>query len=146
VKLALRLAALLLVVLAPLACRTTQTIVDGGVDDASRRTVEAFLSAVRAGNTQGVSDLWGTKDGPAREHMDRTEHDQRLFVIIRCLRNDSAVVKGEMPGTSGGRIMLVELYRGTVMRQTSFTTVRGPARWYVEQIDMEPVRDLCAIR
>lgn len=145
-KLALRLAALLLVVLAPLACRTTRTVVDGDVSGASRRTVEEFLAAVRAGNTEAVSSMWGTKDGPARERMDRTEHDQRLFVIIRCLRNDSAVVKGEMPGTSGGRIMLVELYRGGIKRQTSFTTVQGRSRWFVEQIDMEPVRDLCATR
>lgn len=145
-KSALRLVALLAVVLAPLACRTTTTLVDGGVDGASRRAVEGFLAAVRAGSTQDVSAHWGTSDGPARNRFSQTEHDQRVYVMMRCLKNDSAKVRGEVPGTSGGRVLLVELFRGAEKRQTSFTTVQGPQRWFVEQIDMEPVRDLCAMR
>lgn len=146
-KPALRLAALLAaVVITASGCRTTSTLVDGGVGGASHNAVVGFLSAVRADDTQGVSDHWGTSDGPARDRMSRTEHDQRLFVMMRCLRHDSAVVRGETPGTSGGNVLLVQLFRGSQMRQTSFTTVKGPRRWFVQEIDMEPVRDLCAMR
>ena len=39
----------------------------------------------------------------------------------------------------------VSLTKGNLTRETSFTTVRGPSdRWYVQDVPLEPLKDLCA--
>ncbi|NUQ22092.1 MAG: hypothetical protein HOQ09_14175, partial [Gemmatimonadaceae bacterium] len=44
----------------------------------------------------------------------------------------------------GRRSFNVELQRGPLVRTTTFTTVQGPAaRYYVEQVALEPLTDLC---
>ena len=106
--------------------------------------VDAFLKGVNAKDLQAMSTVWGTKDGPARETMDRTSLEKREFILATCLYNDSARTLGEIPGSQGRREIRVELKRGNLTRQTTFYTIQGPGgRWYVENTDIAAVRDFC---
>ena len=51
-------------------------------------TVTRFMSAVEANNLVAMADLWGTKDGPSIEEMDRTELEMRLTVMRSYLTHD----------------------------------------------------------
>ena len=106
--------------------------------------VDQFLKAAKAGDLQAISTVWGTKDGPARETMDRTQMEKRVTILACYLNNDSARILGEMPGSQGHRELRVELKKGNLTRQTTFYTIAGPGgRWYVENVDLASVRDFC---
>jgi hypothetical protein len=105
---------------------------------------EQFLRAANAGDLQAMSTQWGTKDGPARETMDRTQLEKRLTILACYFKHDSERVVGEAPGANGRRDVRVELRKGNLTRQTTFYTVKGPGdRWYVENMDIASVRDFC---
>lgn len=105
---------------------------------------EQFLRAANAGDLQAMSAQWGTKDGPARESMDRTQLEKRLTILACYFKHDSARVVGEASGTGGHRDVRIELKKGNLVRQTTFYTVKGPGdRWYVENMDIASVRDFC---
>jgi hypothetical protein len=106
--------------------------------------VEQFLRAANAGDLQAMSTMWGTKDGPARETMDRTQLDKRLAILACYFKHDSQRTIGDAPVNGGHYDVRVELKKGNLVRQTTFATVRGPAdRWYVENMDIASVRDFC---
>ena len=124
------------------ACRTA-TIVQGA-DASSRAAGDRFLAGVRANDAGVVAANWGSREGPASQRMTRQELDQRLYIMMRCLRHDSAKVVADVPGADDARVLRVDLFRGTLTRQTALTTVPTKSgTWYVEQVDMEPVRDFC---
>jgi len=105
---------------------------------------EQFLLAANAGDLQAMSTEWGTKDGPARETMDRMQLEKRLTILACYFKHDSARVLGEAPGMGGRRDVRIELRKGNLTRQTTFYTVKGPSdRWYVENMDIAAVRDFC---
>ena len=130
------------------ACSTgTQTAANNGQVTGAvtpQLAVEQFLRAVKATDLQAMSGVWGTKDGPARETMDRTQMEKREVILAGCFGHDTARILGEAPGAQGRRELRVELKKGNLTRQTTFYTVRGPRdRWYVENMDIAAVRDLC---
>jgi len=91
-----------------------------------------------------MSIQWGTKDGPARETMDRTQLEKRLTILACYFKHDSERVVGEAPGAGGRHDIRVELRKGNLTRQTTFYTIKGPGdRWYVENMDIASVRDFC---
>ena len=105
---------------------------------------EEFLRAANAGDLQAMSTEWGTKDGPARETMDRVQLEKRLTILACYFKHDSARIVGEAPGMGGRRDVRVELRKGNLTRQTTFYTIKGPRdRWYVENMDLAAVRDFC---
>ena len=90
------LALFLLAACAPKATTTTTTTtspvgaapeparssnVTGG--SSPRSAVEAFLTAVKAQDIQGMSVIFGTSRGPSRDNMSREELEKRL-VILQC--------------------------------------------------------------
>ena len=106
--------------------------------------VDQFLRAVHARDLQAMSTVFGTKDGPARETMDRTELEKREIILACYFNHDSYRILGEMSGQSGHREVRVELKKGSLTRQTTFYTIRGPGgRWYVDNMDIAAVRDFC---
>jgi hypothetical protein len=110
----------------------------------SQLAVDVFLKAANATDLQAMSTVWGTKDGPARETMDRTQLEKRLSILACYFGHDSARILGEMPGLRGHREVRVELKKGNLTRQTTFSTIGGPGgRWYVENEDIAAVRDFC---
>ena len=106
--------------------------------------VEGFLAAVRAQDIQAMSVVWGTTRGPARDQMDRAELEKRELVLMCFFDHERFRLLGETPGLQGGRQFRVELTKGPYTRVTNFYTVQGPSdRWYVENADIDPVKDLC---
>ena len=111
---------------------------------APQLAAEQFLRAANAGDLQAMSAEWGTKDGPARESMDRTQLEKRLTILACYFKHDSVRVIGDAPGASGHHDVRIEIKKGNMTRQTTFYTVKGPGdRWYVENMDLAAVRDFC---
>ena len=106
--------------------------------------VDQFLKAVNAKDLQAMSTVFGTKDGPARETMDRTELEKREVILACYFNNDSYRTLGEMGGLQGHREIKVELKKGNLTRETTFYAIRGPGgRWYIDNMDIAAVRDFC---
>jgi len=128
------------------ACSSTQQAPSGQVSGAvsPRLAVEQFLKAAKATDIQAMSNVFGTKAGPARETMDRTELEKRQVILACFFTHDSYRILGEAAGIGGHREIRVELKKGNVTRQPMFYTIQGPAqRWYVDNMDIASVRDFC---
>lgn len=110
----------------------------------ARGAVSNFLSAVRAQDLQAMSISWGTPKGPARDVVDPKQIEKRELVMICYLNHDRYDVQSEAPAENGGRVFHIALSKGTLTRATNFFVVQGPSdRWYVESVDIAPLRDLC---
>ncbi len=128
------------------ACSGTRQAPSGQVSGAvsPRLAVEQFLKAAKATDIQAMSAVFGTKAGPARETMDRTELEKRQVILACFFTHDSYRILGEAAGIGGHREIRVELKKGNVTRQPMFYTIQGPAqRWYVDNMDIASVRDFC---
>ena len=119
---------------------------DGSITGAAapQLAVDMFLKAANEKDIQAMGTVFGTKDGPARQTMDRTELEKRLIILSCYFTHDSNRTLGEDRGTDGHRELRVELKKGNMTRQTTFFTIQGPGRrWYVDNIDIAAVRDFC---
>ena len=128
------------------ACSSTQQAPSGQASGAvsPRLAVEQFLKAAKATDIQAMSNVFGTKAGPARETMDRTELEKRQVILACFFTHDSYRILGEAAGIGGHREIRVELKKGNVTRQPMFYTIQGPSqRWYVDNMDIASVRDFC---
>jgi len=106
--------------------------------------VDQFLKAVNLKDLQAMSTVFGTKNGPARETMDRAELEKREIILACYFAHDSARILGDSPGLQNHRDVRVELKKGSLTRQTTFYTIKGPGdRWYVDNMDIASVRDFC---
>lgn len=106
--------------------------------------VDQFLKAVNAKDLQAMSTVFGTKNGPARETMDRAELEKREIILACYFAHDSSRILSETPGLQSHRDVRVELKKGSFTRQTTFYTIKGPSdRWYVDNMDIASVRDFC---
>jgi hypothetical protein len=127
---------------APATANTTTSASGGAADPAS--AVRSYLAAARAQDLQALSLVWGTRDGSARDHMDREDLEKREVVVVKCLAHDSYDVIGDAPGLGGSRVFAVSLKNKDLTRTTNLNVVPGPAkRWYVESVDMTPLQDFC---
>ncbi len=111
------------------------------------QSVEVFMKAVKAQDLQTMSAVWGTSRGPAREQMDREQLEKRLIIIQCKLDHDNWSFAEDRPRlmTGGKQDFRVRLKQRQAEAVTSFTTILGPEnRWFVEIVDMEPLRDFCA--
>lgn len=139
--------ALLLTGVAALACAPAATVRTSGQATgapSSRHAVEQFMGAVRAGDIQAMTVVWGTSRGPSRDTMERTELERRAIILQCFLAHDQFRILSDYPGDGGRRMVRGTLTRGAQSRETAFTTVQGPGeRWYVEAVDMSVMRDWC---
>lgn len=130
------------------ACSTgIQTVANNGQltgAATAQLAVEQFLKAANEKDIQAMSIVFGTKNGPARETMDRTELEKREIILACYFAHDSARVLGEDRGSDGHREVRVELKKGNLTRQSTFYAIQGPGgRWYVDNMDIAAVRDFC---
>jgi hypothetical protein len=142
----------LLVPLALAACSQATTTSTGSVaapapgtvgTNTARAALDQFLDGVKSQDIQAMSQVWGTSKGPAREQIPRQELEKRILVMQCYFSHDNYRVTSDSR-TEKGHIFRVALTKGSVTRETSFYTVRGPSnRWFVENAEMEPVKDLC---
>jgi hypothetical protein len=108
-----------------------------------RSAVDGFLRAVKAQDLQAMSGYWGRKQGPARDAIPRDELEKRELIMQCYLTHDRYSVVNEIAGEGGRRVVRVALTRGQLTRETTFTTIQGPAsRWYVEEVDLAATADL----
>ena len=106
--------------------------------------VERFLGSAKSQDLQAMSTVWGTERGAARDVTDRSQLEKRELIMMCYLTHDSYKVQSEGPAQNGRRAYIVELRRGRVARTTTVTTVAGPSsRWYVEDVKLEPLTELC---
>ena len=109
-----------------------------------------FLAAIKVQDLQAVSNVWGTKDGPAatdRRYMTVEMMEQRIIIMTRCFRHDSWSIRNETPLVGGDRQFTVELKYRTLTVSRDFTATPGPqSRWYISNIQMEPASPICSAR
>lgn len=106
--------------------------------------VAQFLKGAKETDIQAMSNVFGTKAGPARETMDRTELEKRQVILACFFTHDSYRILGDAAGVGGQRDVRVELKKGNVTRQPTFYVVQGPGqRWYVTNMEIAAVRDFC---
>ena len=109
-----------------------------------RLAVEQFLKGAKETDIQAMSSVFGTKAGPARETMDRTELEKRQVILACFFTHDSYRILSDDPGVGGQRDIRVELKKGKVTRQPTFYVMQGPRqRWYVSNMEIAAVRDFC---
>jgi hypothetical protein len=121
------------------ACRTTVVVADNSLTgaDSPRHTIDRFLAAARAQDMQALGAQFGSSNGPARDHEERTVTERRMLIMLQCLRHDKAVVSDPSRGEGGRQLFTVEVTQGKLTTSVHFTTVRGPSdRWYVESFDI----------
>jgi hypothetical protein len=141
-----RSAAFILLALAAVGCHNAPR---SGIDQPGAPTpqlaLEHFLAAAKAQDLQALSMAWGTEKGPARDVVDKSQIEKRELIMMCYLNHDTFRVRGEGPAQQGRHAYTVDLNRGGMVRTTTVTTVQGPAqRFYVEQVALEPLTDLCA--
>lgn len=112
----------------------------------SREAVEAFMRAVRAQDLQTMAAVWGTSRGPARDQLDREQLEKRL-IIIQCKLDHEEWGFAEQRArllAGGKQDFQVRVRQKNLSAVTTFTTIQAvDGRWYVEIVDLEPLRDFC---
>jgi hypothetical protein len=109
--------------------------------------VDAFISAAKAQDLHALGGIWGSAKGPARATMPRAELEQRELILIRLLCQDESRVTSSTPGTEGRRILKLDMTRAGRTLPVTFTTIRGPEdRWYVEDVEVVKLQELCTSR
>jgi hypothetical protein len=108
--------------------------------------VEGFLAGVRAQELARMAALWGTRQGPARDHLPADEVEKRLIVIQCLLSHDSwrFVEERARLSAEGRQDWVVEVRRENRTAQTTFTTVQSVAgRWFVEDLQVASLQEFC---
>jgi hypothetical protein len=140
-----------LVLLAVVACRSTPSYGNAAGERqlagaaSPREAVQSFLAAVKSQDLQAMSVIWGTPKGPARDQVDRAQLERRELIMQCYLTHDKFDIQSDARSDNDTHKLGVSLTKGNLTREATFTTVRGPAdRWYVQDVPLEPVKDLCA--
>jgi len=107
--------------------------------------IRGFLTAAKQTDLQAMGALWGNAQGAARDQWPRDELEKREFVMMCYLKHDRYDILGDAPNPGGTRAVIVNLTLGTLTRSTNFEVIRGANnRWYVQNVDLKPLQELCA--
>ena len=125
--------------------------VSGGINVAGgtgspRAAVDGFLAAVKKQDLQGMSMLWGTEKGLARDQMSRDELEKRLVIMQCSLNHDSWKIVSGLDGTTrvNEQDFRVELQQKNLREQTLVTAVKGVSgRWYVKNAEITKLTSFC---
>lgn len=142
---------LVLVLLGLAACSSAAQRPTGSSGDqivgagSPRQAVEVFLGAAKAQDLRAMARIWGSRKGPARDVVDHSQLEKRELIMQCYVTHDTFNILSDAPGQNGSRVLAVALTRGQLTRQTVFTAVQGPSdRWYILDLQLEPLKDLCA--
>jgi hypothetical protein len=112
--------------------------------------VDGILRALKVGDVQAVSTVWGTARGPVRDddRFKRTELEQRIVLMTRCFNHDSYEIARQVAGQNEGTGFDVDLRRGRTTRRTRINAVQAKksGRWFVDNLDVDSVKDFCQER
>ena len=107
--------------------------------------VRGFMTAVKNQDLQMISAFWGSADGPARELGAPGDLQKRELIMMCYLKHDRYDIAGDAPNTRGGRTFVVSVTYKDLTRTTNFQLIQGPGgRWYVENVDVQKLSDICA--
>jgi len=110
-----------------------------------REAIERFVGTAKAQDYDGMALVFGSAAGPARATIAKPELEKRQFIMMRCLRHDRIQIGGETATPTGKRVLSAQLWLKDLTATTDFTVVQGPnERWYVEQMEMDPLQQFCA--
>jgi hypothetical protein len=126
------------------SCRTVPSAIEPGATSSSM-AVSEFLAAARAQDLQAMSAVWGNAEGLTRDRVDRQELERRLLIIVCHLKHEESRIGAPQAGEGGRLIHMVELTQAPQSATVAFTAVkaRRTDRWYVENVDLGPVRSFC---
>jgi hypothetical protein len=106
--------------------------------------VAAMMAAAKSEDLQAVGTVWGDTEGLTRDKWPRPEFEMRAFYIVKCLRNDRYTILTESAAASGRRMANVQVVKGSLIKTTNFRLVRGQnGRWLVENVELEPLTQIC---
>jgi hypothetical protein len=109
--------------------------------------VRGFMTAVKQTDLQALGAIWGDAQGPARDAYDREQLEKRELIMMCYLKHDRYDIVGDAPGTNSARSVAVNLTHGDVTRATTFTVVPASSgRWYVSNVDLKNLQELCSSR
>lgn len=143
---------ILLVVVALSACRSVPSAFpqrSGLASGASsaREALDLYMTAVKAQDLQAMSLAWGSRRGPVRDDGDMTQEAlYKREMIQQCLTDHDTYKVVGAPRTphADSAVFNVEIKKGTLIRQSSFITVRArSSRWYLLAFDPDKLKDLC---
>lgn len=138
----LRFVMLVMLGLAAAACHPQGSGEEPGAPTA-RAAVEMFLAGARAQDMRAMSNVFGNERGLVRDDESQRDHEMRMLTLMCFLNHDTARILSETPGETR-RYVVVELSRGSVRKQPTFTTVATPRnRWLVSEFPLEELQELC---
>ncbi len=109
----------------------------------AERVVAEFLEAARADDYQVMMNLFGTAEGPAPERLERSELEQRMFILASLLEHGSSELSRSNLPVGEGRVRihadLTSTRRGNVT--VPFIVTSWDGRWLVEQILTDELTD-----
>lgn len=112
----------------------------------ARGAVESFLTAVKGQDLRGMSAMWGNEKGPTADRINREELEKRL-IVIQCMLSHEQWEFAEDRArlvTGGRQEHMVTLQQKSQKATTKLTTVVGQGgRWFVEDIDLNPMKEFC---
>lgn len=140
-----RLGTVMLLVLTAAGCRPSAVGNGAGGADTAQMAVVEFLNAARAQDLQGISAVWGNDESPTRDRVERQELERRLLIIACHLRHEESRIGAAQLGEAGRTLFTARLTRGSITADVPFTTVRNRqnGKWYVEDVDLRPAREIC---
>jgi len=112
----------------------------------ARGAVEGLLVAAKTQDLRGMSAMWGNDKGPTADRINREELEKRLIVMQCMLAHENWEFAEDRPRliTGGRQEYMVTLQQKTQRATTKLTTVAGQGRrWFVEDIDLAPLKDFC---
>jgi hypothetical protein len=108
--------------------------VSGNVTGASnhRAAVEQFFAAIKAGDIQATSTVWGDARGAARDYMGREQLEVRILTMQCWLAHDAMRIVGTPRTKADSAVYRVELVKSGGAQQTDVVTVSDRrSRWFV---------------
>ena len=100
--------------------------------------VRDFMAAVQDSNIARMGRSWGSENGSAAQTHQPAQWEQRLKVVQFYLRGGNSRITSNtaVEGDAKHRTVLVELTRGTCVKQIPFSAVQSHNGWLVESVDI----------
>lgn len=105
--------------------------------------VRRFLEAAAEEDYVAMGQQFGTRNGPAEKRMGITEVEQRMMVLSGMLKHDDYTLReADLAQIGPDRTRFVATLTGTRNGRVAVPVIAvhtGDDRWFVEQIDVEPL-------
>ena len=104
------------------------------------QTVERFLTAVNASDLDGMSMLWGTKEGPEGvvHRFAEQERIQRLTIMQHMLKSENHTISATDATDPSKRVLTVSMTQNNRRFAVPFTLVASRAGgWLIKEIGLD---------